>query len=117
VRDDHRQRIFVLGTNVNEVDVEPVDLSHEIRQGVDPRLHLAPVVLARPIAREPASSPLHALRRIGDRFPLRAISRLDAPAQSVSCASENRCETGESRSCRGLLAAFCRNACFEVVMV
>jgi len=31
VRDDERQRIFVFRTNVNEMDVEPVDLGDELR--------------------------------------------------------------------------------------
>ena len=34
----------VLRTDVNEVDVQPIDLGHELRQGVQPRLALAPVV-------------------------------------------------------------------------
>jgi hypothetical protein len=33
VRDDQRQRIFVFRTNVNEVNVQPVDLGDELRQG------------------------------------------------------------------------------------
>jgi hypothetical protein len=31
VVDDERQRIFMLRTNVNEMDVEPIDLGHELR--------------------------------------------------------------------------------------
>ena len=38
VRDDHRQRIFMLRADVNEMNVEPVDLGDELRQGVQPRL-------------------------------------------------------------------------------
>jgi hypothetical protein len=34
VRNDQRQRIFVFRTNVNEVNFQPVDLGHELRQGV-----------------------------------------------------------------------------------
>ena len=52
VRDDERQRILVLRADVNEVNVEPIDLGDEVRQGVELRLDLAPVVLCRPIARE-----------------------------------------------------------------
>ena len=41
VRDDERQRIFMFRTNVNEMDVEPIDLGDESRQSVKPRLHLS----------------------------------------------------------------------------
>ncbi len=34
MRDDHRQRILVLGTHVDEMNVEPVDLGDEMRQGL-----------------------------------------------------------------------------------
>ena len=34
VRDDERQRIFMFRTNVNEMNVQPIDLGHEIRQEV-----------------------------------------------------------------------------------
>jgi hypothetical protein len=37
---------------VDEVDVRPVDLGHEVRQGVQLRLAPAPVVLRRPVAGE-----------------------------------------------------------------
>ena len=52
VRDDERQRVLVLRADVDEVDVEPVDLGHELRQGVQLRLAPAPVVVGRPVARE-----------------------------------------------------------------
>ena len=52
VRDDERQRMLMLRANVDEVNVEPIDLGHEFRQGVQSRLDLAPVVLRRPIVGE-----------------------------------------------------------------
>ena len=45
VRDDKRQRIFMLRANVNEVDVESIDLGDELRQGLELGLDLPPVVL------------------------------------------------------------------------
>src|SRR5882672_478075 len=64
------------------MNVQPVDLGDEIRQGVESRLDLAPVVLRRPIAREfLGRRKLHALRCIGDRFPFGPSSRADALAQ------------------------------------
>src|SRR5215207_329674 len=52
MRDDERQRIFMFRTNVDEMDVQPIDLGDEVRQSLQPRLAVAPVVLCRPIARE-----------------------------------------------------------------
>jgi hypothetical protein len=34
VRDDQRQRVLMLGADVDEVNVQPVDLGDELRQGV-----------------------------------------------------------------------------------
>ena len=63
VRDDQRQRIFVFRTDVNEVNVQPIDLGDELRQGVQLRLDLAPVILCRPIARQRLHRrELHSLR-------------------------------------------------------
>ena len=82
VRDDERQRIFVFRTDVNEMNVQSIDLGDELRQGVQFRLDLAPVVLCRPIARERLNRrELHALRCIRDRFPFRPLCCVDAPAQ------------------------------------
>ena len=82
VRDDERQRIFMFRTNVNEMNVQPIDLGHELRQGVQFRLALAPIVICRPIAREFLHRrERHALRFIRDRFPVRPPCRVDAPAQ------------------------------------
>ena len=82
VRDDERQRIFVFRADVDEMNVQPVDFGHEIRQGVQLRLDLAPVVVVRPIARELLNRrELHALRFIRDRLPLGPHRRVDAPAQ------------------------------------
>ena len=52
VRDDERQRVFVVRANVDEMDVQAIDLGHEMRQGVQLLLALAPVVLVCPVARE-----------------------------------------------------------------
>ena len=40
VRDDERQRIFVFRTDVNEMNVQPIDLGDELRQGVQSCLDL-----------------------------------------------------------------------------
>ena len=80
VRDDERQRVLVLGANVDEVDVDPVDLGDEVRQGRKALLELAPVVIRRPIAGQRLDRlELHALR--GIRLPVGPPRRGDAAAQ------------------------------------
>ena len=82
MRDDERQRIFMLRTNVNEMNVQPVDLGDELRQGVELRLALAPVVVGRPIAREFLHRrERHALGLVRDRLPVGPLGRRDAPAE------------------------------------
>ncbi len=82
VRDDERQRIFVLRTNVNEMNVQSIDLGHKLREGVHFCLDLAPVIICRPIACQRLNRrELHALRLVCDRLPFRPLCRVDAPAQ------------------------------------
>ena len=84
VIDDERQRVFVLRTNVDEVDVEPVDLGDELRQGVQLRLALAPVVLRRPVAREFLHHrERHALGLIRDGLLLGPVRGRDASTEVV----------------------------------
>ena len=52
VRNDDRKGVRMFRTHVNEVDVEPVDLGDELRQGIEPRLDVPPIVLSRPVPRE-----------------------------------------------------------------
>ena len=67
VGDDQRQCIFMVRANVDEMDVDPVDLGDELRQGLQPRLARAPVVLCLPVARECLDRrQLHALGLIVD---------------------------------------------------
>src|SRR5256885_12286966 len=69
MRDDHRQRIFMLRTNVNEMNVEAIDLSDEVRHGLQFRLALAPVVVVSPIAGEFLHRcELYSLRCVRDLF-------------------------------------------------
>ena len=82
VRNDERQRIFMFRTNVNEMDIQPIDLSDKLRQGVQSCLALAPIVFCAPIARERLSCrELHALSCICDCFPFRPLCVVDTPAQ------------------------------------
>ena len=47
VADDERQRIFMFRTNVNEMNVEPIDLGDEVRQGFQSLFALTPVEAPR----------------------------------------------------------------------
>src|SRR5918997_1122284 len=67
VRDEERQRVFVLRANVDEVDVQPVDLGDEVRYALQLLLALPPVVLVLPVPRERLDRlQLHALRLVVD---------------------------------------------------
>jgi hypothetical protein len=90
VCDDERQRVLVLGTNVNEMDVQPIYLGDELRIGVQSRLDLAPVVLRHPIAREFLQRrELGALGLICGRFPVRPLRRGDTSAEVDECLVRN----------------------------
>ena len=74
--------ILVPRPDVNEVDLDPVYLGHELRQRVQSRLDLAPVVVRRPMARQRLQRrQLHALRPIRDEFCGGPARCHDAPAQ------------------------------------
>jgi hypothetical protein len=78
---NHWQRIFVLGANVNEMDFDAVDHRGELRQGVEARLDLAPVVVL-PVAHQPLSgSQLDALRLVADDFLFRPFRCRQTPSQ------------------------------------
>ena len=67
VRDDHRQRLLMLRSNLDEMYVESIDLSHELRQSVEPRLDFPPVVAGLPVLREtPHGREPHALGLVSD---------------------------------------------------
>ena len=69
VRHDQRQRVLMPRPDVDEVDLDPVDLGRELRQRIQSRLALAPVVPGRPVAGELLQRrQLHALRPIFDQL-------------------------------------------------
>ena len=82
VGNDDRQRIFMLRTNVDEVDVQPVDLGDEVREGIQPSLDLAPVIFCRPIVGELLHRrELHSLRVVSDRLAIGPSGRQYPPAE------------------------------------
>ena len=65
VRHYQRQRILMLGAHMDEVDVHPIDLGDEVRQGRKALLKLAPVVIRGPVGRQCLNRlELHTLRGI-----------------------------------------------------
>ena len=71
MRHDQRQGVRVTRADVDEVDIEPVDLGDELRQGIELRLGLAPVVVGAPVADELLElCQLDALRPVVDRLPV-----------------------------------------------
>ena len=82
--DDERQRVLVLRTDMDEVDVEAVDLGRELRERVQPRLARAPVVLRLPVAGElPHRRELHALGLVRDGLLLGPLGGCDASTEIV----------------------------------
>ncbi len=82
MRDDERQGVVMFRANVNEMNVEPIDLGHEMRQGLQFRFALAPIVVRPPISHEFLHRrELHALRLIRDRFPFGPLCGVDASAE------------------------------------
>ena len=127
VADDQRKRVLVLGANVDEVDVQPVDLGDVVRDGVEPRFALAPVVLGRPVASEVLHErERHALRIILDGLLFGPPCGLDPGTQVVEIRRggldrerPDRCEfrrlRGDDRHVGLLLWGFCdsHEACLE----
>ena len=82
VRHDQWQRIRMTRANMDELNVQPVDGRDELRQRVQRRLCLAPVVVRAPVVDERLElRQLHPLRLIADRFALRPPCRRDTSAE------------------------------------
>jgi hypothetical protein len=84
VRHEQRQGILVRGPDVRELDVQPVDLGDELRQRVQRRLDLAPVVAVAPVLDERAQlRQLDTLRPVADSLPVRPARRPNAALKFV----------------------------------
>jgi hypothetical protein len=103
VRHNDRQRILVFRTHVDEMDIQSIDLSDELRQSIELRFHLPPVVVGRPVSGKCLNRrELHALRPIGHGLAFWPDGRLDAPAQF----DEIRLRRGERERSDGGAVAF-----------
>lgn len=133
---DERQGVDMPRANVDEVNVESIDRGDELREGVEPRLPSAPVVIAAPVPNELLQfCELDALLPIANRLAVGPSGRGEAPAKvqellfgnigpegadgvisarfgafSVKQAhSANRCSTGENATSRRRES--CRHCC------
>jgi hypothetical protein len=81
---DDRQRVLVRRADLDEVDVQPVDLGDEVRQGAQPGRAAVHVVLGGPVAGEFLGHRLlHALGEVGDEFWVGPAGSGDAGAQRL----------------------------------
>jgi hypothetical protein len=87
---------------VNKMDVQTIDLGHELRQSVEPRLSLSPVVITCPVPREfPHRRKLDPLRLIGHELSIRPACRDDAPPEAFKCLlREADAERADAPFCR-----------------
>src|SRR4029450_9053944 len=80
VRHDQGQGVVVPRLDVDEVDVQAVDVSDELRERVELRLRLAPVVAGRPVADQLLHGlQLYALRTVVNQL-LAAPARRSEPS-------------------------------------
>ena len=101
VRDDEGQRVVMLRPHVDEVDVDAVDLGHELRQGLEPGLDRTPVVLGGPVVRQLSHRfEPNALRFVVDGLLLRPPHRRDAPTEIVEVLLRNVDTEGADRALR-----------------
>ena len=84
VVDDERQRVVMFRTDMNEVDVDPIDCGGELRESVELRLALAPVVVRHPVTGEPLNHrERHALGLICDSLLLGPIRSRDTSTEVI----------------------------------
>src|SRR5262249_18266085 len=84
VADDERKSLGILRTNVDEMNVQPINAGDELRQRIQLRFRLPPVVIGRPIARELLHGrQRHALRLVGDSLLLGPLRGRNAPSKVI----------------------------------
>jgi hypothetical protein len=76
--EDHRQRIFVLRPDMDEVDAKPIQFGPELRETVEHSLAPPPVVLGTPV--------IHQCREITELRSLRGV--VDCLFLGVSCIAQ-----------------------------
>ena len=105
VRHDDRQRVVMLRPDLDEVDVDAVDLGHELWQGLKPGFDRTPVVLDGPVVRQLSHRfEPNALRFVVDGLPIRPPHRRDAPTEIVEVLLRNVDTEGADRVLRCFVA-------------
>jgi hypothetical protein len=105
VRHDQRQGVGVPRADVDEMDVHAVDGRHELRQGIQLRLRLPPVVVRDPVAHERLQRcQRDALRSIRHGFAVRPPRGGEAPAEVIERGLGDVGGEGPDRAVFGRLA-------------
>src|SRR5215208_6186810 len=98
MRHDERQRARVTGPDVDEMDLEAVDLGHELRECVQPRLGLPPVVIRPPVAQDLLQlRELDTLRTVAHRLSVGPPRRSDTPPKVDELLLRNSDAEGADR--------------------
>ena|SRR5688572_1191131 len=104
MRHDDRQGIRMTRAHVDKVNVQAVDVRYELRQGIELRFHLAPVVVRAPIANELLQLlQLDALRSIRDSLAVGPTGGGDAPAEIIQLGLGDLDSVGAYRAIFGPL--------------
>jgi hypothetical protein len=98
VRHEQRHGLLMRRADVRELDVQPVDLGDELRQLVERRLDLAPVVVCAPILDERLElGQLDTLGPVADGLLVRPPCRRHAPAEVEEIPFRNVDPEGSDR--------------------
>jgi len=98
VRHQERQGLVMPRADVRELDVQPVDLGDELRQRVERRLDLAPVVAVAPVFDERAQlRQLDTLGPVADGLLVGPARRPHAPPELVDLFLRNVDPEGADR--------------------
>jgi hypothetical protein len=86
MRHDQRHGVGMTRLDVDELDIDAVDRRHELRQGIQLRLRLTPVVVGSPVLDEWLDlRELHTLRLIRDGLALGPSRRHHPPPEVGEC--------------------------------
>ncbi|MCY1366757.1 hypothetical protein D9M69_536630 [compost metagenome] len=95
---DQRHGVRMAGANVDEVNVQAVDVGQELREGIEFRFRLAPVVASLPVPHQRLKLvELYTLGPVGNRFPIRPACSGQTAAKIVERGLRNTGAEGANR--------------------
>ena len=105
VGEDDRQRVRVFRPRMDEVDVQAVDLGAELREGINPRFALAPIISVAPIGHQRLKPrERHTLGPIIYRLAFRPPRCREAAFEVIKFGLRHGdgkgCDEAQSRTCR-----------------